>query len=194
MPPNTPDRQVQKTRKLLQEALLELVAERGYESVTVQAILDKANVGRSTFYAHFQHKDHLLHSLLEDLNELFEQLNQRLFGATENVTAVEHTALTLSLFQFIGQHYRFFKGMLMNRGYGIFSKPIYDHVFAQVYKIFAEPIHAERPVDLSKPFKRLESRANHESLESRIAAHYFASALMGIVVWWVEDDMPCPAE
>ena len=38
------------------------------------------------------------------------------------------------------------------------------------------------------------SREKYGSLESEIAAHYFASALMGILVWWVEKDMPCTAE
>jgi len=50
---NDLDRRVQKTRKLLQDALIELVAEKSYESVTIREILDRANVGRSTFYAHF---------------------------------------------------------------------------------------------------------------------------------------------
>ncbi len=54
MPPNDLDRRVQKTRKLLQDALIELVAEKGYEAVSIREILDKANVGRSTFYSHFE--------------------------------------------------------------------------------------------------------------------------------------------
>lgn len=43
-----PDRRVLRTRKLLQEALIALVLEKGYEAVTVQDIIDRANVGRST--------------------------------------------------------------------------------------------------------------------------------------------------
>ena len=69
MPQKIPDRRVQKTRKLLQEALIDLVAEKGYESVTIQEVLDRANVGRSTFYAHFPDKEHLLHSILDRLEQ-----------------------------------------------------------------------------------------------------------------------------
>jgi AcrR family transcriptional regulator len=54
------DRRIQKTRKLLSQALLELILEKGYESVTVQHILDRANVGRSTFYTHYENKELLL--------------------------------------------------------------------------------------------------------------------------------------
>jgi len=54
------DRRVERTQRLLTEALMELVRERDYDDITVQDILDRADVGRSTFYAHFRNKDQLL--------------------------------------------------------------------------------------------------------------------------------------
>ncbi|MEP7189354.1 MAG: helix-turn-helix domain-containing protein [Roseiflexaceae bacterium] len=54
------DRRVQRTRKLLQDALTTLIVEKGYEAVTVQDIIDRVNVGRSTFYDHFLNKQALL--------------------------------------------------------------------------------------------------------------------------------------
>jgi AcrR family transcriptional regulator len=62
-----PDRRVGKTRKALREALTDLILERGYESVTVQDLIDRADVGRSTFYAHFIDKDDLLMSIFAEL-------------------------------------------------------------------------------------------------------------------------------
>lgn len=200
MPPNDLDRRVQKTRKLLQDALIELVAEKGYESVTIQEILDQANVGRSTFYAHFQDKEQLLHSILDRLDELFEQHKKQILDAAKNVGNADNRNLTLglsptlSLFQFVGQNHRFFKAMLGNRGYGIFAKPVYDYVFAHVHGVFTNPAQADALAHLHGDFKMLRSREKYGSLESEIAAHYFASALMGILVWWVEKDMPCTAE
>jgi AcrR family transcriptional regulator len=131
--PKHPDRWVQKTCKLLQDALSELVAEQGYESVTIQEILDKANAGRSTFYAHFQDKEQLLHSILEHLDELFEEHEKQL--------------------------------------HGIFTKPGHDQM-----QVLAH---------LNEPFKVLKSHEKYDLLESEIAAHYFVSALMGVLVWWV---------
>ena len=200
MPQNDLDRRVQKTRKLLQNALIELVAEKGYEAVSIREILDKANVGRSTFYAHFQDKDQLLHSILDRLDELFEQHEKLFLDAKKNIGDVDIMNLThefsptLSLFQFVGQNHRFFKAMLGNRGYGIFAKPVYDYVFAHVHGIFTKPVHDNTFAHLHGPFKMLRLREKYGSLESEIAAHYFASALMGILVWWVEMDMPCTAE
>src|SRR5215469_94292 len=54
------DRRIQKTKRGLSQALVELILEKGYEQITVQDILDRANVGRSTFYAHYENKELLL--------------------------------------------------------------------------------------------------------------------------------------
>jgi AcrR family transcriptional regulator len=62
-----PDRRVNKTRKALKDALTDLILEKGYESITVQDVIDRADVGRSTFYAHFIDKDDLLMAIFADL-------------------------------------------------------------------------------------------------------------------------------
>jgi AcrR family transcriptional regulator len=56
-----------RTRALLQDALTALMIEKGYETITIQEIIDRANLGRATFYAHFADKRTLLSSRLEDL-------------------------------------------------------------------------------------------------------------------------------
>jgi AcrR family transcriptional regulator len=200
MPQTNLDRRVQKTRKLLQDALIELVAEKSYESVSIREILERANVGRSTFYAHFQDKDQLLHSILDRLDELFEQHEKlfldakKNFGNADIMNLTHEFSPTLSLFQFVGQNHRFFKPMLGNHGYGIFAKPVYDYVFAHVHGLFTKPVHNDVVATMHESFKILKLRDKYGSLESEIAAHYFVSALMGILVWWVEKDMPCTAE
>ena len=54
------DRRVQRTRALLRDALMALVQEKGYDAVTVEEITERANLGRTTFYLHYQSKDDLL--------------------------------------------------------------------------------------------------------------------------------------
>lgn len=55
-----PDRRIRRTRDALHLALIELMMERGYERVTVSDIIARADIGRSTFYAHYRDKDDLL--------------------------------------------------------------------------------------------------------------------------------------
>jgi AcrR family transcriptional regulator len=61
------DRRIQKTQKLLHEALVSLIHEKSYDDIVVKEILDRANVGRSTFYMHFRDKDELLASGMRDM-------------------------------------------------------------------------------------------------------------------------------
>ena len=64
------DRRVSRTRTSLHQALMSLSLEKGYEAVTVGDICEAANIGRSTFYAHFPNKDALLRSGMDNLRSM----------------------------------------------------------------------------------------------------------------------------
>jgi AcrR family transcriptional regulator len=178
MPENVMDRRVQKTRKLLQDALVDLVSEKGLESVTIQDILDRANVGRSTFYTHFQDKYELLHSCFEELGKLFEHSGSWSIEGLKNPEVSNYSNFILSIFQLVGRNQRLFKALMGSQGIAIFNPPIYDHLFTFMYQSL-------------KPVKSGEKQA---SLQTEIAAHYLVSAFIGLLRWWVEKDMPCSAE
>ncbi len=69
------DRRSQRTRQLLSEALVQLIREKDYNTITVNDIIERANVGRSTFYAHYHDKDDLF---LGELDRVIEVLSQRI--------------------------------------------------------------------------------------------------------------------
>lgn len=54
------DRRIRRTRKLLYEALVELISEKEYDEITIQEITERADIGHRTFYRHYAGKDELL--------------------------------------------------------------------------------------------------------------------------------------
>ena len=69
VPTKPPDRRVERTRQVVRDAFLALMAERGLDEISVQDICRRANIGRSTFYIHFENKDQLLDAGLADLRQ-----------------------------------------------------------------------------------------------------------------------------
>lgn len=90
------DRRVRRTRTALFDALVALIRERDYETITVEDVLRRANVGRSTFYAHFTSKDDLLEKSLERLRQLLADATEASLhddGVTDAAHALfEHVA------------------------------------------------------------------------------------------------------
>jgi AcrR family transcriptional regulator len=109
------DRRVQRTQQLLRTALVSLIEENGFEALTVQDIIDRANVGRATFYAHFDNKEDLLVSgfdgLRAALKELQRQAHMRTTNLDERLFAFSH-----EMFAHIAEYRKVFRVMVGKRG------------------------------------------------------------------------------
>jgi len=96
---NAADPRVKRTRKLIVQAFEELVVEKGFQSLTVQDIADRATVNRATFYAHFEDKYTLLDSYVR------EGFHQRLSGtvpASAALSAANLRQLAGVVFDYVG--------------------------------------------------------------------------------------------
>src|SRR5918995_7303911 len=112
--PKGRDRRIERTQQLLRGALRSLIQEKGFEALTVQEIIDRANVGRATFYAHFDNKDDLLASGFEDLRAA---LRARQHDALSRGRSVEERVFAFSqdMFAHANEYCDVFRAMVGKR-------------------------------------------------------------------------------
>ena len=108
------DRRSQRTQRMLHEALMSLMQEKRYDDITVQDILDRADIGRSTFYAHYRDKEDLMTSGLMHLMEIFSQM-----VAEPSTQGQQRLLPTRELFEHVQENQNLFRGMVRGRGSGI---------------------------------------------------------------------------
>jgi AcrR family transcriptional regulator len=166
------DRRIQRTRQMIQKAFLELVLEKGYDEVTIQNVLDRANVGRSTFYAHFQDKEDLFLSEFEALRDEFEQEMVDSFA-----TGGAPWDLTLKMFQHAQLHHGPYKA-LTSKQTGAMMSHMNEYISAMLRDHLA-PLYARRK-DIQVPVD--------------VMIFSLVSSFMALLIWWLDHDMPYPPE
>ena len=124
------DRRVLRTRDTLGDALIELMHEKPFDDITVQEVLDRAGVGRSTFYAHYKDKDDLFLSDVEDFFKMFSTLLTRRGASPQRLAPVAE------FFTHIAEAQEFVKAMqgadkvndVMELGRGLFARGIEERL------------------------------------------------------------------
>lgn len=172
--PQTPrlDRRVKRTRDALGDALVALLEERPFESITVQDILDRAGVGRSTFYAHFRDKNDLFLSDVEDFLEMMSNLLVTRNEQSNRIVPVRE------LLEHVGDKRSLHASLIE-------ADKLRDFVeLAQGY--YARAIE-HRLADLAATKELAPAR--------RVAmAQAFAGAFLSLLTWWMQQPSPPSSE
>ena len=170
------DLRVRRTRKMIQEALLELTVEKGYAAITVQDIADRAMINRSTFYRHYLDKDDLLIKYMDDVTALTSEDDT----ATEKNGLVEKEAPPglVKLLKHIQTFSEFYRVMLSANGHPVVTDRLRRN--AENRYRYA----------LSRP--GVTPNASNTPLDMRLT--YVSCAGIGAISWWVENNIPCSAE
>jgi AcrR family transcriptional regulator len=168
-----PDRRVQRTQQQLRDALIALILEKGYEAITVQDIIDRANVGRSTFYSHFWDKDQLLLSGFElVMSSLKEQHSENI--ATKGNLKDKAREISLLMFQHVGSHHGLYLALIGKRGGNLALKQIHEYFMGLVHK----------------NLKELAPGDKISNLPAEIVIHFLVSSLISLLNWWLDNDRP----
>lgn len=168
------DRRILRTREAIQNALIDLIEELGFESISIRNIAERANINRGTFYLHYHDKFDLLE---QTENEIIENVRRILVTSggvdfEEFSSSEEPVPVIVSLFEYFQSRARLIHavlGLKANPGFqNRIKKAIEDNLFELGY--FAK----KKPADLLVPEEYLVA--------------YLAAAHMGVVQSWLIND------
>ena len=161
------DKRVRRTQEALRDALLDLIVERGYEEISVQDILDRADVGRATFYLHYRGKEDLLRKSLDRLRELLvKECRSTTTDATKSRVPL---AFSLAFFRHVDSHRKLYRAVV-----GRESGFIVDRQMRRLL------------VDLVRDDITSSGQAKPKQPWADMVSQYVVGALMSMVTWWLD--------
>jgi len=161
------DRRSRRTRQLIADAFVALMLERRYDDITVQDILDKADVGRSTFYAHYTDKENLL---LSQIERVIHDLGE--YAAHQG--SMEHGILpSLELFRHVKEQRRLLQALVWGQGADLLNRSLLQQMSHLIEKNLQSMIgdKPDAPIPLS------------------VAAQFVANTFLLLLRWWFDEDM-----
>jgi AcrR family transcriptional regulator len=166
---DTKDRRVLRTRESLHHALINLVLEKGYEAVTIQEIIERANVGRSTFYLHFTSKEDLLTSGMKDLRNLLMEHQQKALSGTGGI---EDRSLGFSraLFEHVHGYRDIYRALVGERS----STIVISRMRTLLTELVREDLAAIGPKNLQ------------EAIPLSVMVDFIVGGLLAVLTWWLD--------
>jgi len=173
------DRRVRRTHRALQEALRSLMLQKAYDQITVQELLDRADVGRATFYAHFRDKDALLMSEFEVMRQALRQHLSTTLHAREHASGpLRHgeqgPEIALALFQHAAIRRGEYRALVRSKSGGAILKLVHQEFTSLMREHFDQAVaHAHL----------------QPAVPVEVTAQYVAGALLGLLTWWLYHDV-----
>lgn len=172
----TEDLRVRRTRKMIQEALIELTVEKGYPNITVQDIADRAMVNRSTFYRHYLDKDDLLAQCMDEVTALTSEDDAAVDKLQPGEKEIPNGLI--KLLRHIAHYSEFYRVMLSANGHPVVTDRLRRNAEERFRYLLTHPGVMPTP--------------HNSPLDMRLT--YISCAGIGAITWWVENEMPCSAE
>ena len=167
------DRRIRRTRQALQGALVTLMAEKGYEAVTVQDVIDRADVGRSTFYAHYSDKADLLQDSLEQVRE-----TMRPQPPAKAPDRRRPLTFSLPMLQHVSEQQGLLRALLV--------RPGSDPVMAGIRQLLTEAVTAE--------VRALAAVSGPPRVPPAMLVATVVAAFEAALTWWVGTDFEATSE
>lgn len=165
------DRRTQRTRRLLCEALVALIVERGYADLSIQDITDRADLRRATFYLHYKDKDELLIAVLR---ETFDALARQLEAESSSDALAGKTYLKTYrlMFAHVAENAVLYRTILSGQVGAMVSRSIREYLAGHVRRALSA------------------QDSNAFGLPDEVIAHYVAGVELSLITWWLENGQP----
>lgn len=167
------DRRQRKTREAIFGALTRLLGKRAYHQITVQDIIDEADIGRATFYAHFETKDYLLKELCD---ELFGHIINTAMGLPHGHNHYDCGKASDSVFLHLLRH-------LQENDLNILSllSSQNNEIFLQYFKINLKKLVQLRFAE--------QGKLKESGLPEDYLVNHISSSFVETVSWWISRGM-----
>jgi len=164
------DRRTQKTNQAIHEALMSLMSKKHYDEITIQNIIDKANIGRSTFYSHYATKDELL---FESIEPMLEMVNNCIIKYIECGGMYSEIATVSALFEHLKENSHMLKRLIKAESSTLFFDRIALRCNKQIEKYLS-----------TKLASGLTSQ-----IPLSLLTHHISTTMVGLIKWWSNNDM-----
>lgn len=169
------DRRIARTKGLLQQAHISLILKKGYDAVTVDDICNAANVGRSTFYAHYTGKDDLRRSGLEHLRkELVGRQKEAL--AKPGQIRDRSLGFSVAMFEHARDHIDLYRALVGGRGGAI--------ALGTIRQILSDLVRNELVEAVDKN--------SADAMPRELVVQYVVGAFMAVMTWWLDGGAKLP--
>jgi len=171
------DRRIPRTKAALQHALISLILKKDYEAITIQDICDMANVGRSTFYAHYTSKDDLKRIGLEHLRK---QLIARQRDARALAGDMKDRSLSfgLTMFEHARDHRNLYRALVGGRGGTV--------ALGAIRQILSDLVRDE--------LAETEDKNAVDVVPREVVVQYVVGAYMAVLIWWLDRGAKLPPQ
>ncbi|MEW6406085.1 MAG: TetR/AcrR family transcriptional regulator, partial [Chloroflexota bacterium] len=168
------DPRVRRTRRLMRSALVSLMLEKDYASISIREITERAEVAYITFFRHYEGLDQLLMEVLEDgLAELLVRIETLARGSESSALEAEGTLI----FEYIQQNVDLFRIMFKSQSVTRVRKRVVRQIAAIFQKSCAPLARSNSPLAIA------------------ITSNHIATSLLSLIEWWLDNKMmPAPAE
>jgi AcrR family transcriptional regulator len=172
------DLRIRRTHHFLQEAMIELITEKGFDAITVGDIAERAMINRATFYRHYQDKYDLAATIFEEAaNHLVEDMKPLHKDSDPGEKEGSLREIWNQFFEHVAEHARLYRAMLGKNGSSWFAARMREHtikLMLEQERRWKHPVEPRQQIDPAMPQELPVMQLSH--------------VLIGTIVWWLESE------